>query len=99
MPEFVHLHLHTEYSLLDGACRIAELLDQAVKLELPAVAVTEHGNLFSSVIFHDHARTRGLNPILGCEVFILEQEFLIDQPGDVRQQPSPFVVWHQEHPS
>jgi hypothetical protein len=39
------------------------------------------------------------NPILGCEVFILEQEFLIDQPRDVRQQPSPFVLWHEEHPS
>jgi DNA polymerase-3 subunit alpha len=70
MPEFVHLHLHTEYSLLDGACRIDELLDQAVKLKMPAVAVTEHGNLFSSVIFHDRARSRGLNPILGCEVYV-----------------------------
>src|SRR5919199_432761 len=44
MPDFVHLHLHTEYSLLDGACRIDELLDQAVKLKMPAIAVTEHGN-------------------------------------------------------
>ena len=49
MPEFVHLHLHTEFSLLDGACRIDELLDQAVKLKMPAIAVTEHGNMFSSV--------------------------------------------------
>ncbi len=56
MAEFVHLHLHTEFSLLDGACRIDELLDQAVKLKMPAIAVTEHGNMFSSVIFHDHAR-------------------------------------------
>jgi DNA polymerase-3 subunit alpha len=70
MAEFVHLHLHTEFSLLDGACRIDEVLDQAVKLEMPAIAVTEHGNLFSSVIFHDHARKRGLNPILGCEVYV-----------------------------
>src|SRR5579864_4421660 len=69
MPEFVHLHLHTEYSLLDGACRIDELLDQAVKLKMPAVAVTEHGNLFSSVIFHDHAWRHGVKPILGCEVY------------------------------
>ncbi|MDR1990966.1 MAG: PHP domain-containing protein, partial [Acidobacteriaceae bacterium] len=74
--EFVHLHLHTEFSLLDGACRIDELLDQAVKLKMPAIAVTEHGNLFSSVIFHDHARARGLNPILGCEVYVA--------PGDRR---------------
>ena len=70
MAEFVHLHLHTEFSLLDGACRIDEVLDQAVKLKMPAIAVTEHGNMFSSVIFHDHARQRGLNPILGCEVYV-----------------------------
>ena len=65
MTDFVHLHLHTEFSLLDGACRIDEVLDQAVALKMPAMAVTEHGNMFSSVIFHDHARQRGINPILG----------------------------------
>ncbi|MGB7218484.1 MAG: DNA polymerase III subunit alpha [Vicinamibacterales bacterium] len=69
MAEFVHLHLHTEFSLLDGACRIDELLDEAVAMQMPALAVTEHGNLFSSVTFHDHARERGINPILGCEVY------------------------------
>ena len=68
--EFVHLHLHTEFSLLDGACRIDELLDEAVKLGMPALAVTEHGNMFSSVAFHDHARDRGLKPLLGCEVYV-----------------------------
>jgi DNA polymerase-3 subunit alpha len=68
--DFVHLHLHTEYSLLDGACRIDELLDQTAKLGMPALAVTEHGNMFSSVMFHDRARARGLNPILGCEVYV-----------------------------
>jgi DNA polymerase III subunit alpha len=70
MAEFVHLHLHTEYSLLDGACRIDEVLDHAVKLKMPAMAVTEHGNMFSSVVFHDHARARGIKPILGCEVYV-----------------------------
>ena len=65
MSDFVHLHLHTEFSLLDGACRIDELLDQAAKLKMPAIAVTEHGNMFSSVIFHDHARQHGIKPILG----------------------------------
>jgi DNA polymerase-3 subunit alpha len=72
MNEFVHLHLHTEFSLLDGACRIDELLDEAVKLKMPALAVTEHGNMFSSVVFHDHARERGLKPILGCEVYVAQ---------------------------
>src|SRR4051812_15676683 len=76
MADFVHLHLHSEYSLLDGACRIEELLDRAAELEMPAVAITEHGNMFSSVIFHDQARKRGLNPILGCEGYVA--------PGDRR---------------
>ncbi len=79
MPvEFVHLHLHTEFSLLDGACRIDELLDQAQQLKMPALAVTEHGNMFSSVVFHDAARKRGINPILGCEVYVA--------PGDRRDK-------------
>src|SRR6266545_115416 len=78
MTEFVHLHLHTEFSLLDGACRIDEVLDQAAKLKMPALAVTEHGNLFSSVIFHDHARQRGVKPVLGCEVYVA--------PGDRRSK-------------
>lgn len=77
-PEFVHLHLHTEFSLLDGACRIDELLDQAEQLKMPALAVTEHGNMFSSVVFHDAARKRGINPILGCEVYVA--------PGDRRDK-------------
>jgi DNA polymerase III subunit alpha len=76
MSDFVHLHLHSEYSLLDGACRIEELLDRAVQLQMPAVAITEHGNMFSSVVFHYQARKRGLNPILGCEVYVA--------PGDRR---------------
>ena len=76
MTDFVHLHLHSEYSLLDGACRIEELLDRAVQLQMPALAITEHGNMFSSIIFHDQARKRGINPILGCEVYVA--------PGDRR---------------
>ena len=70
MAEFVHLHLHTEYSLLDGACRIGELLDEAKRLEMPALAVTEHGNLFSAIVFHDKARKAGVKPIMGCEVYV-----------------------------
>ena len=78
MNDFVHLHCHTEFSLLDGACRIEELLDQAAALEMPALAVTEHGNMFSAVVFHDAARKRGINPILGCEVYVA--------PGDRRDK-------------
>ena len=70
MSDFVHLHLHTEFSLLDGACRIGEMLDRVAELKMPAVAVTEHGNMFSAVSFHDEARKRGVNLILGCEVYV-----------------------------
>ena len=70
MAEFIHLHLHTEYSLLDGACRIDELLEQASRQKVPALAVTEHGNMFSSVVFHDKARKQGIKPILGCEAYV-----------------------------
>jgi DNA polymerase III subunit alpha len=76
VSNFVHLHLHSEYSLLDGACRIEELLDKCVELQMPAAAITEHGNMFSSIVFHDQARKRGINPILGCEVYVA--------PGDRR---------------
>ena len=78
LADFVHLHLHTEYSLLDGACRIDEVLDQVAAQKTPAIAVTEHGNLFSSVMFHDHARRKGVKPILGCEVYVA--------PGDRRDK-------------
>ncbi|ODS59430.1 MAG: DNA polymerase III subunit alpha [Acidobacteria bacterium SCN 69-37] len=76
--DFVHLHLHTEFSLLDGACRIGEMLDRVAELKMPAVAVTEHGNMFSAVTFHDQARKRGVKPILGCEVYVA--------PGDRRDK-------------
>jgi DNA polymerase-3 subunit alpha len=70
MAEFVHLHLHTEYSLLDGACRVGELLAEAERLKMTSLAVTEHGNLFSAIVFHDKARQKGIKPILGCEVYV-----------------------------
>ena len=69
-PEFVHLHLHTEYSLLDGACHIDELVDQAATLGMKALAITDHGNMFGAVAFHDACRERGIKPILGCEIYV-----------------------------
>ena len=67
---FVHLHLHTDYSLLDGACEIGRLMDRAAELKMPAVAITDHGNLFGAVKFYEAALKRGLKPILGCEVYV-----------------------------
>ncbi len=68
--DYVPLHLHTEYSLLDGAIRIKELVEQAVAYKMPAVAITDHGNLFGAVDFYRRATKAGLKPIIGCEVYI-----------------------------
>jgi DNA polymerase-3 subunit alpha len=68
--EFVHLHLHTEYSLLDGACRLDRLMDKAHELQFPALAITDHGVLYGAIDFYDAARKKGLKPIIGCEVYV-----------------------------
>ena len=69
-PQFVHLHVHTDYSLLDGACETTELLDEASRQEMPAVAITDHGNLFAAANFFDQASKRDVKPIIGCEVYV-----------------------------
>ncbi len=68
--DFVHLHLHTQYSLLDGAIRIPDLIAQAKKYKMPAVAVTDHGNLFGAIEFYTQVQASGLKPIIGCEVYV-----------------------------
>ena len=68
--EFVHLHNHSEYSMLDGACRIANMVDWAVENSAPAVALTDHGNMFGTLEFYTTARKAGVNPIVGCEVYV-----------------------------
>ncbi len=68
--QFVHLHVHTDYSLLDGACEITQLLDTTSHLGMPAVAVTDHGNLFAAANFFYEASKRGVKPIIGCEVYV-----------------------------
>ncbi|MGB8476448.1 MAG: DNA polymerase III subunit alpha [Candidatus Acidiferrum sp.] len=69
-PQFVHLHVHTDYSLLDGACETSELLDKASQLKMPAVAITDHGNLFAAANFYNEASKRDVKPIIGCEVYV-----------------------------
>jgi len=67
---FVHLHLHTEYSLLDGAVRMKALMKKASELEMPAVAITDHGNLYGAIEFYQEAKRAGIKPIIGCEAYI-----------------------------
>ena len=67
---FVHLHLHSEYSLLDGAIKTKELVRRVKSLGMPAVALTDHGNLFGAVEFYKNAKAQGIKPIIGCEVYV-----------------------------
>ncbi len=70
MPDFVHLHCHTEYSLLDGAIRLKELCGRAKDLGLPAAAITDHGNMYGAINFYLAAKSHGIKPIIGCEVYV-----------------------------
>lgn len=69
--EFVHLHLHTDHSLLDGACRIDRLMNQATQFGMKSLAITDHGNLFGLVDFYQTAKKFEINPILGCEIYLV----------------------------
>ena len=68
--DFVHLHVHTEYSLLDGACRVDKLVEKAAQLKFPALAITDHGVLYGAIDFYQAARNKGIKPIIGCEVYV-----------------------------
>ena len=70
MGDFAHLHVHTEYSLLDGACRIERLIERAKSLGQSAVAITDHGVMFGVVDFYKCAKKNGIKPIIGCEVYV-----------------------------
>ena len=67
---FVHLHVHSEYSLLDGACRIPDLIARVKDLGQTAVAVTDHGVMYGAVDFYKAAKAAGIKPIIGCEVYV-----------------------------
>ena len=67
---FVHLHVHTEYSLLDGACRIGTLMDRVKELGQEAIAVTDHGAMYGVIDFYRAAKAKGLKPVIGCEVYV-----------------------------
>ena len=68
--QFVHLHNHTEYSLLDGASRVGKLVARAKELGMPAVAITDHGTMCGVIDFYKHAQKQGIKPVIGCEVYV-----------------------------
>ena len=74
MSEFVHLHLHSDYSMLDGACDVEKLVQRVEELGMPAVAMTDHGNIFGTVHFVNAANKAGVKPIVGCELYICKKD-------------------------
>ena len=70
MPQFIHLHNHSHYSLLDGACKVEDLLQAAASVNMPALALTDHGNMFGAIEFYTKARKAGIKPIIGVEAYV-----------------------------
>ncbi|MBN2097766.1 MAG: DNA polymerase III subunit alpha [Candidatus Omnitrophica bacterium] len=89
--DFVHLHVHTQYSLLDGACKIDPLLNLARNLRAPALAMTDHGNIFGVVDFYEHCMQYGVKPIIGCEFYIAPQSRL-EKSAQANQETSYHLI-------
>lgn len=83
--EFVHLHVHTEFSLLDGSSRVEDLLDRTKELGMDTIAITDHGAMFGVIKFYKEARRRGIKPILGSEVYIAMDKYTEKEPKDKNQ--------------
>ncbi|RLD59887.1 MAG: DNA polymerase III subunit alpha, partial [Bacteroidetes bacterium] len=81
---FVHLHNHTQYSLLDGACRVDKIIEKAIKYNMPAVAITDHGNMFGAIDFYKTAHKKGIKPIIGIETYIIDGN--IDNPNSKKDK-------------
>ena len=79
--DFVHLHVHSDFSLLDGCCRMDRLMERAVELGMSAMALTDHGNLFGTVSFVKQAEKHGIKPIIGCEGYLVTDHKNDEKPG------------------
>ncbi len=84
MSDFVHLHVHTQYSLLDGAIRLNPLFDRVAEYNMDAVAITDHGTMFGAVEFFEQAGKKGIKPIIGCECYIAPRRLTDKTPIDNR---------------
>ena len=91
-PRFIHLRVHTEYSLLEGAVRLKKLPDICANMGMPAVAVTDTNNMFCALEFSVTAQEAGVQPIMGCQV---DLEYVVPEPGEKRKLPAPVVLLAQ----
>jgi len=89
--DFVHLHLHTQFSLLDGACRIPEILNLANQYKMDSLAITDHGNMFGAIDFYLEAQKAGIKPIIGCEVYVARRSRL-DKTASGREGTSDHLI-------
>ncbi|MBF0478790.1 MAG: DNA polymerase III subunit alpha [Candidatus Omnitrophica bacterium] len=93
MSNFVHLHVHTQYSLLDGACRVDDIMRKAVEYQMPAVAMTDHGNMFGALDFYLAAKKKNIKPILGCEGYVVKKGSRFDRSNEQRGNLSHLVLF------
>ncbi|MGI6225029.1 MAG: DNA polymerase III subunit alpha [Peptococcales bacterium] len=96
MKEFVHLHTHTAYSLLDGACRLDELINKAKELNMPALAITDHGVMYGVIDFYKACKKAGIKPIIGCEVYVAPNS-RFDRRPNIDDSPYHLVLLAQNN--
>ena len=87
---FVHLHNHTQYSMLDGACRVDKMIELAKAYNMPAVAMTDHGNMFGTIDFYNTAKKNGIKPIIGIEIYIVNSD--LDDPDSKKDKRHHLVL-------
>lgn len=91
MSEFIHLHVHSEFSLLDGACRIGRLVSRAAELGMSSVAITDHGNIYGAIDFYNACKAAGIKPIIGCEVYVAPRT-RFDKAGKIDLSPYHLIL-------
>ena len=79
---FVHLHVHSHYSMLDGAIRVNNLIERAREFEMPALSLTDHGAMYGALEFYDKATKAGIKPIIGCELYVAQKGRFKKDPSD-----------------
>lgn len=80
MADFVHLHNHSEYSLLDGLSKVKNMISRAKELDMKALAITDHGNMYGTIKFYQECLEQGIKPIIGCEIYISKDHVTIKIP-------------------
>ena len=95
MPsDFVHLHVHTEYSLLDGQSRIDDLVQRAGELEMPAIGISDHGMMFGVIDFFRAAQSAGIKPVIGMEAYLAPRK-MSDKDSNLDKRPYHMLLWAQ----